>query len=453
MSAWTPYRPTNESPWNLKRAVHLHRRAAFAGDWRLVQQTLSGGPDQAVTQLLEGTAHAQGSPADFEHVADIIGQAATDSGSDERLRAWWLFRCLFTPNPLQERMTLLWHNHFATSNAKVKDLRLMKRQNEIFRRNAFNPFGKLLAEMARDPALLLYLDAPANRKEHPNENLAREVMELFTLGIGHYTEDDIKQAARALTGWTVRQGEFRDLPAAHDPGEKTILGQTGTWVGDDLVRILLDQRSTSNRLAWRLTREFFGEGVVKDEAMTEFADRLRERQLDIRFGVETILRSELFFSDANIGTRVADPVSFLINPLRALEFRHDPPSTLVMAEWIERMGMDLFNPPNVAGWPGGRTWLSTRTVIARANCMAALVGGTLTSPPRPVKFDEVASKSPYQSDGTGVRRFVGELLYGDPGEPSASAADKPDGEKPDSPESSFNKVLLSLLTNPQAHSN
>src|SRR5205814_1219481 len=158
-------------------------------------------------------------------------------------------------------------------------------------------------------------------------------MELFTLGIGHYAEDDVKEAARALTGWTVRQGEFRDQATAHDDGEKQILGRTGTWTGDDLTKILLDQPATARRLAWRATNEFFGEGVVDEPALDELATALVKHNLDIRWLVETILRSELFFAPANIHSRVCDPVSFVMGPLRALECWRNSPSTLVLAEW------------------------------------------------------------------------------------------------------------------------
>src|SRR5579863_7719688 len=306
MSSWTPYKPNDATPWNIQRVVRLHWRAAFAATWKEIERDLHDGPDVAVARLLDGMARLEGVPDGFESLAAIIGQAAVDSGSAERLKAWWLYRCLFSPHPLQERLTLMWHNHFATSNLKVDDLRLMKRQNDLLRQHAFSPFGDLLMAAIHDPALLKWLDAPANRKEHPNENLARELLELFTLGIGHYTEDDVKQAARALTGWTVRQGEFVDQSAAHDDGEKTILGRTGNWNGTDLLKILLEQPATSKRLAWRLCSEFCGEHVANEKAMDELAAGLREHDLDIRWGVETILRSELFFAGPNLGSRVRD---------------------------------------------------------------------------------------------------------------------------------------------------
>src|SRR3954471_23286859 len=164
MDAWKVYQPTSDAPWNLQRVVHLHRRSAFGAAWNEVQRDLADGPEAAISRLLEGKSRLDGVPDDFEQLAAIIGQAAADSASPERLKAWWLYRCLFTPHPLAERLTLMWHNHFATSNLKVDDLRLMKRQNEALRKLALAPFGELLRSLVHDPALLSWLDAPQNRK-------------------------------------------------------------------------------------------------------------------------------------------------------------------------------------------------------------------------------------------------------------------------------------------------
>jgi uncharacterized protein (DUF1800 family) len=446
MSYWSPYKPTDAAPWNIERVVHLHRRAAFAATWGEIERDLRDEPEAAVTRLIDGQARLEGVPEGFESLAAIIGQAAVDSGSAERLKAWWLYRCLFSPHPLQERLTLMWHNHFATSNLKVDDLRLMKRQNELLRQRALSPFGELLAAMIRDPALLKWLDAPANRKEHPNENLARELMELFTLGIGHYAEADVQQAARALSGWTVRQGEFFEQPAAHDDSEKSILGRTGNWNGSELVQILLAQPATSQRLAWRLCAEFCGERVADKPALDELADGLRRHELDMRWGVETILRSELFFSRPNLASRVCDPVSFVVGPLRALECWRDPPSTIVLAEWLRRMEQDLFYPPNVGGWPGGRAWLSTRAILARSNCMAALVAGELNSPARPPDLDQLAARHVGAKSVVDTVNFLSRLLYG------RVLDNVPPTERPaQEDQSPLSRSLLALLTCPQAH--
>ncbi|MDP6719405.1 MAG: DUF1800 family protein, partial [Pirellulaceae bacterium] len=244
------YEPTPEQPWNVGRVVHLHRRAGFAASWSEIQRDLVDGPEVAVARLLHTKANPQRANADeaaseFEQMSSVICDAAVGSGNINRLKAWWLYRMLFTPDPLGERLTLLWHNHFATSNIKVADVNLMRQQNVIFRQLSRAPFGEMLRRVAKDPAMLVWLDADANRKKHPNENLAREIMELFSLGVGNYSEDDIKEAARALTGWSVNKGKFRVYDQYHDDGEKTILGKSGKWTGDDLVRMLVEHPATS----------------------------------------------------------------------------------------------------------------------------------------------------------------------------------------------------------------
>src|SRR5262245_54558070 len=215
---------------------------------------------------------------------------------------------LFGPDSLGEKLTLMWHKHFATSVSKVQDLGAMRRQNNTFRKLGRAPFGELVNAAVREPALLVWLDAPANRKGHPNENLGRELMELFTLGVGNYSEADVKEAARALTGCTVEDGKCAESDTRNDPDEKTILRKKGKWSGSDLVKILLEQPATANRLVWRLCDVFFGEKAVSPEAMASLAGGLRERSLDLGWAVSTILKSKAFFADANIGTRIKGPV-------------------------------------------------------------------------------------------------------------------------------------------------
>ena len=389
---WKPYTPSSSQPWNFARAKHLHRRAAFGATWSELQRDTADGPEQSVSRLLDGRPRIDGQRGDFEQMSQIIGDAATGSSDENRLKAWWLFRMLFTPDPLREKMTLLWHNHFATSNLKVQDLLLMKRQNEFLRQSATAKFGALLAGILRDPAMLVWLDANSNRKGHPNENLARELMELFTLGVGNYTEDDVKQAARALTGWTVKRAEVRFREDRHDAELKTILGRKTRFDARSLATSLLNHEATSQRLAWRLCDMFMGEGVANDAATEELAAGLRKRDLDIRWAVERILRSALFFSDENIGSRVSSPVEFVLASVRSLELFARPPSTLILAEWCSRLGQDLFRPPNVGGWNGGRSWLTSRTIIGRSNFAAALVAGDLRAPASPPSLETLAKK-------------------------------------------------------------
>jgi uncharacterized protein (DUF1800 family) len=331
--------------------------------------------------------------ADYAGRAERLGELAVASGRPPDLRAAWVYRMLHGPDPLGERLALMWHGHFATSNEKVDDFRAMARQNALFREHGRAPFGELLGRMAHDPALLVYLDAPANRKEHPNENLGRELLELFTLGVGHYNEADVKEAARALTGWEIpgatdnytrllkRLDPEKCVYSAgrHDDGEKTVLGRRGRWSGDDLVKILLDQPATADRLAWRITGELLGEGVATREELAALAEGLRATQLDVGKAVARLLRSERFFADDTAGRRVPGPVEWAVAASRRfLPLR--PPSLVRLAEWAARMGQSLYYPPNVGGWPGGRDWLAPLALLGRANLAADLVAGRLSQP-------------------------------------------------------------------------
>jgi uncharacterized protein (DUF1800 family) len=370
---WAPYEPSEQAPWDLRRVVHLHRRAGFAATWSEIQRDLRDGPGPSIDRLLRGTARSQGVPEEFRQTADLLGESAARSRDPGRLKAWWVYRMLFGPDPLTEKLVLVWHNHFATSNLKVNDLGAMKRQSDTFRRLARAPFGELLNEAVREPALLVWLDAPTNRRGHPNENLARELMELFTLGIGPYTEADVREAARALTGWTVTDGRFAEVPERHDDGEKTILDRTGRWTGSDLVRMLLEHPATAGRLAFRLCEWLLGEGVADRDALRQLADGMRRRELDVGWGVATVLRSRTFFAETNLRSRVLSPVEYSVGAARALELFEPPASTLLLAEWCGRLGQDLFYPPNVGGWPGGRAWLTGRSLVGRANYAASLL--------------------------------------------------------------------------------
>jgi uncharacterized protein (DUF1800 family) len=388
--------------------VHLHRRAGFAATWNELQRDLADGPEPSVTRVLRGGVRREETD-DFEAIADTLAQEIRDAA---HLKAWWVYRMYWGPDPLGERLTLLWHNHFATSNEKIRDLGTMRRQNEIFRRHARAPFAEVLGRVVHDPALLIWLDAPVNRQGKPNENLARELMELFTLGIGHYTEQDVKEAARTLTGWTVVEGRFGEDSENHDGDDKTILGRKGAWKGDDLVRLLLEHPATARRLAWRLCDWLMGEGSVDSAALDALAAGLRAHDLDIGWAVETVLRSGVFFAEPNLGTRPLGPIEYVVGVSRALECFDLPPSNLVLAEWAARLGQDLFYPPNVGGWSGGRGWLSTQAIVGRANYAVALVEGKLWA--RPVPFDGMALARRHRRgrDLDNLLSFYGELLTG-----------------------------------------
>jgi uncharacterized protein (DUF1800 family) len=409
---WAPYVPDEKMPWDLRRVVHLHRRAGFAARWAEIQRDLKEGPKASIDRLLAGRAYRDPVPADFARAADVLGGAAGDSGEPMRLRAWWVYRMLFGPDPLGERLTLMWHNHFATSNLKVDDLAAMRRQNEVFRKYARAPFGELLGAVLRDPAMLVWLDAPANRKGHPNENLARELMELFTLGIGHFSETDVKEAARALTGWSIKDDAFAEVESVHDQGEKTILGQKGRWKAPDLARILLEHPATVHRIASRICQLLLGEKAPPSDDLDALASGLRRRGLDVGWAVETVLRSRRFFADDNLGNRVLAPVEFVLGAARALEMFEPPANTLILAEWITRLGQELFYPPNVGGWPGGRAWLTSRSLIARVNFAANIVAGQRGGRSEPLDALGLARRHGQGRDRDSVIRFYSRLLLG-----------------------------------------
>lgn len=423
---WRPFVLSDATPWNLHRGHHLHRRAGFGANWDELQRDINAGPDAAVGRML-GTktgggrgyeSHPHGLVASsttksdkFDSLEQLIGDAAVSSGDINRLKAWWFYRMLYSGDPLTERMTLMWHNHFATSNLKIANVAMMKRQNDLLRQHALGKFGDLLRAVIKDAAMMVWLDANANRKGKPNENLARELMELFTLGVGHYSETDVKEVARALTGWTVRVGDFVNVAAYHDDETKQVLGEQGDFDGDSVLDILLNQEPLAHRIAMRLCEVFFGEHVITDDSLDELAGGLRDHDLNIGWAVETILRSEAFFSEDNIGNRVLAPVQFMIGPLRALEMTDPPPSTLLLAEWASKLGQDLFYPPNVFGWPGGRSWLTTRTMIGRANYVSALSRGELHRPSRPPDMAALATKHGFSTPAD-QSKFASRLLLG-----------------------------------------
>lgn len=412
-SSWAAYEPNNDAPWDIRRVVHLHRRAGFGAPWDVLQRDLQAGPRAAVDRLLHGHTPDEQRSKEFEQMSRTIGDAAMASGSPGRLKAWWIYRMLFSPDPLGERLTLMWHNHFATSNRKVQDLVRMRQQNELLRKHCRAPFPELLAAVIKHPALLMWLDADSNRKGQPNENLARELMELFTLGIGNFTEADVKEAARALTGWTIIGKEFGVQKKRHDSGEKTVLGQTAPLDGDDLLELLIGQPATSYRLAWRICQTFMGEDVVDEQALSQLAEAIARNGLDIGWGVETVLRSQLFFSPRNLRSRVIGPIQYIVGSLRAMELCHPPPSTLLLAEWSARMGEDLFYPPNVGGWSLGRAWLGTRTVIARGNFAHALAAGKLWNPTMESDFEKLLQIHEVDSSLEAVAAWLTTLLWGE----------------------------------------
>ena len=250
--AWSTYQPSTETPWNIRSAAHLYRRAGFGATREELRLAVAAGPAEAVDSLLN-SAHE---PESYLHEVDSLASASLAAGNPKRLSAWWAYRMLSTPAQLLEKLTLFWHGHFATSAEKVQDADLMFAQNNLLRKFALNDFSALLLEISRDPAMLVYLDSASNRKAHPNENYAREIMELFCLGEGNYTEQDIRELARCFTGWEVKNKKFRFNRYQHDSGSKTVLGESGMFGGEEGVAIVAKQKSAPLFIARKLVQFF-----------------------------------------------------------------------------------------------------------------------------------------------------------------------------------------------------
>ncbi len=310
----------------------------------------------------------------------------------ERLKAYWLFRIVFGSDPLTEKMTLFWHGHFATSNRKVQNVGRMLVQNELFRRHALGDFGELAAAILSDPAMLVWLDGAGSRKEKPNENLAREFLELFTLGAGHYTEADIRQAARALTGW-VNDGQEGDYAApihfdrtGFDGGMKTFLGRTGPWNARDIVGLALERPAAAEHLARELYRFFVRDDEEPGpDLLRPLADEIRVHHFSIRPVLGLILRSRHFYSGEVRRHLIKSPIEFSAGLVRILDIPRSRVDLVMLGSICDRQGQSLFYPPNVKGWDGGRAWISSSNMLARANWSANLIWGNSVSGDRALR--------------------------------------------------------------------
>lgn len=367
-SAWQPY----EGALDRRQVAHLFRRAGFAANSAQLDVAVKAGIRETVKQLLkvDDPAHAQ-SVDEMRRLA----QTLLASGNAEALPAWWLYRMLHTPTPLWEKVTLFWHGHFATSAAKVLDPKLMYAQNELLRTHALGSFEALVQGIARDPAMLIYLDSATNKKTHPNENFAREVMELFCLGVGNYSEQDIQQLARCFTGWEIQRGAFKFNRYQHDFGPKTILGERGDFDGEEGVRVILAQPAAPQFICRKLVRFFVTDEEVSSEMIAPLASYFREGELQIAPVIERILCSNFFFSEQSRARKIRSPVELGIGLLRTLEASS---STQKLAVELGDLGQKLFFPPNVKGWDGGTAWINSASLLGRANLVKRIVEDPVT---------------------------------------------------------------------------
>ena len=400
--------PLPASEWSRDRAAHLLERAGFGGTPAEIARLAAMSPKQAVRSLvyyratenpvprfddsgafdagLDPFAPSRPAATDMAKASgEALGVKAKPAGNrklqqvadrylywkrvtkleTERVAYWWANRMVLTQRPLEEKMALFWHGHFATGDEKVQDYRKMLQQNELLRAKATGNFRDLLIAVSQDPAMLASLDAGVNVKGAPNENFAREIMELFTMGVGNYTEKDIQEAARAFTGWNYKGLDYVVNPQQHDDGIKTVLGRSGNFDGVQVIDIILAQQVTSEYIADKLYRYVVREDVTP-AMRVKLGKLLRDSQFEIAPFLETLFESRDFYSDASVGTRIKPPVELVVSTYRKLGLTEVPgiPDFNVLTE---SMGQKLLNPPNVAGWASGKSWITPGLLLVRGN--------------------------------------------------------------------------------------
>ncbi|MCG3125032.1 MAG: hypothetical protein GIKADHBN_03548 [Phycisphaerales bacterium] len=444
-----PIRPHH---FGYDQARHLLWRAGFGGTPAQIQTLASWGPEKAVDYILDFDKAAADPVSGDLFDADIMRPASAEEreayrkaqrAQDEdalakfrqerqnrersdrsqmtEIQKWWLKRMIETPRPLEEKMTLFWHGILATNYRTIENSYHMFLQNQMFRRNALGNFGQMLFDLIRDPAMIKYLDNDESRKGRPNENLAREIMELFSLGVGNYTERDIKEGARALTGYTFRDDEFYFDQKNHDNGEKVILGKKAPLDGDGFVKAILETRACSAYVARRVYGFFVSElppierlpDRELDPSVRTVLNGLASSLLGARYDIKPMLRrlllSEHFYSPRVMSDQIKSPVVLVVGAVRSL---NTPVRDLgILNDALDLMGQNIFFPPSVKGWEGGRSWINTSTLFVRQNILTFLLTGK-----KPVGYDPTADSTRY--DPT---QLLAELSKADP-----SSANDPD---------------------------
>jgi hypothetical protein len=401
--------PIGAADWNYDRAAHLLAHAGFGGTSEEIQKLADAGPDHAVQSLVhyESTPNPRLQPFVESRFWDptlnffpesrpeatdraiktgtSMGVGVKPSGNrriqpvsdrffywlratmleTRRLGYWWANRMLQTTHPLEEKMALMWHGHFATHENKVRDYRKMIQQIDLFERYATGNVRELTIKVGQNPAMLYFLDAQYNVKGAANENFAREVMELFTMGVGNYSEKDVREGARAFTGWYFDNLTFKVDQVKHDDGPKTFLGKTGNFDGVDAVNIIFEQPVTAEYLAAKIYR-FLVREELSPELRTKLGAVLRANKYEVKPLVATIFSSKDFYSEASYGAHIKGPVEHLVAMLKHLG-ADEIPGVPDFNQSTIAMGQHLLNPPSVAGWAGGKAWITPNLLIARGN--------------------------------------------------------------------------------------
>jgi uncharacterized protein (DUF1800 family) len=377
-----PYLPSPEQPWDEFRAAHLLRRTLIGPKPQEISEALKITPEAVVDRLIEipFLSLFPTPPAAWVN-EDPLPRDSADRSKIERervdeIRTWWMELIVNQDFSIRERMTLFWHNHFATQAKDVKRPQWMFMQNVLLRKHSVGNFKTLVEGITHDPAMIYYLDSNTNKVGAPNENFARELMELFTLGVGNYTEDDIAHAARALTGWTVRGRDAVFVNRRHDKGTKRFLGREGVFNQQDIIDIIFEQDATAEFICNKLYQEFVYEFPDKS-IVSQLAQLLRHNNYEIKPVLKTLLTSAHFFDRATIGAKIKTPIELTAGTARTLGLEAGKD---IRGEYLfmlaDTLGQKLLDPPNVAGWPGYRVWVSTTTLPERHEMTDELVDGT-----------------------------------------------------------------------------
>ena len=403
------FSPIDPQDWGEAEARHLLERAGFGGTPAEVAALAALTPKAAVRRLVYFEGAPQAKLPDFEpsgifdegldpfppsrpattalarQQGEVLGIQAKPAGNrrlqpvvnaffywlrasrleTDRVAYWWANRMLLSPRPLQERMALFWHGHFATNEDKVRDCRKMLKQLRLFQRLGLGNFRTLLIAVAQDPAMLAFLDAGVNVKGSPNENFAREIMELFTMGVGHYGEADVREAARAFTGWNYKGLDFDFKADAHDGGIKRFMGQEGRFDGVEVIDIILAQDAAAEFIAGKLHHHFVGDAPSAD-GQRELGVWLKSANYDIAAFLERLFLSRRFYAPEVLGTRIKGPVEFVVSTYRKLGLLAVPGAPDFNTV-TESLGQRLMHPPTVAGWSEGRSWITPSLLFERGN--------------------------------------------------------------------------------------
>ncbi len=413
-----PYKPTDADPFDARKAAHLLNRAGFGGTPAEIDRVVQMGPYDAVDWLLDfpdapaeelsqddipNLSAVEGYPRNFREYRRLLDQQPNrekrmeltqqfQAANREVVRetmGWWLRRMAYGPFAMQEKLTLFWHGHFTTSARDERSAMLIWEQNECLRRHAALNFRTLVHNISRDPAMLDYLNNTQNKKQRPNENYARELMELFTLGIGHYTENDIKEAARAFTGWAHEGEAFVFRRFDHDFDDKTFFGRRGNWDGSDIIELILAKKRCATYIGGKVWSYFVSE-TVDDSLAASLGDVLMDNKYEMRPFLRAVFTSKGFYDDKTIGNQIKSPVQLMVGSIRLLGLEMPPFGPMNNA--LEQMGQQPLMPPNVKGWPGGRTWINTATLFVRYNTGVWLAGGDVPASTGRQMLDKVQKR-------------------------------------------------------------